>query len=519
MKIVPRYVLREHVGPLLFALSALTSLLLLNFVAKRFGDLVGKGLPWSVIVEFLLLSVPFTVAMTLPMAVLVATLHAFSRFAAENEITAFKASGVSMQRLVAPVILAAFGLTLFMVWFNDQVLPAANHRLATLQGDIARVKPTFALNEQVINEVIPRQLYLRAARIDAGTNRMRDVVIYDLSDPANRRTIVADSGLLGFNATGEDLILTLYHGNTAELTPQTPTRLQRSFFTRDLIRVRGVAVQLDRDGNRSGYKSDREMGVCELLLRVRGTDVERQDAWRRLKQAEGVTDPAPLRNAPGGVGALYCAGIDLVRNAFSVAEAEAAQVAQGERKPGQPRGPGATDEPAAAAPSPASQRSAVQQPVRTDSSATLPGEREAPTTVSNPVVLDGLQSEVRMTQTAIDQYRVEIEKKFAIAAACVIFVLLGAPIALRFPRGGVGLTIGVSLAVFGLYYVGLLGGEALADRNLVDPAIAMWSTNIVLGAIGLVLTLRLGNEGSTSRGSETSEWWGRVWARVRRKDA
>ena len=98
MKIVSRYILKEHLGPLAFAVSALTSLLLLNFVAKRLGDLVGKGLPWQVITEFLVLSVPFTLAMTLPMAVLVATLHAFSRLASENEITAFKASGVSMQR-------------------------------------------------------------------------------------------------------------------------------------------------------------------------------------------------------------------------------------------------------------------------------------------------------------------------------------------------------------------------------------------------------------------------------------
>jgi lipopolysaccharide export system permease protein len=143
VKIVHRYILKEHVGPLVFALSALTSLLLLNFIARKFGDLVGKGLPWSVIGEFMLLSVPFTLAMTLPMAVLVATLHAFSRFAAENEITAFKASDVSMQRLVTPVILASVVLAIGMVLFNDQVLPRANHRLATLQGNIARVKPTL----------------------------------------------------------------------------------------------------------------------------------------------------------------------------------------------------------------------------------------------------------------------------------------------------------------------------------------------------------------------------------------
>ena len=74
MKILHRYVLKEHLGPLLFALSALTSLLLLQYIAKRFGELVGKGLPFSVIAEFLGLSVPLTVALSLPMAVLVATL-------------------------------------------------------------------------------------------------------------------------------------------------------------------------------------------------------------------------------------------------------------------------------------------------------------------------------------------------------------------------------------------------------------------------------------------------------------
>ena len=107
MRITSKYVLREHLGPLTFALSALTSLLLLNYIARKFGDLVGKGLPWQAIVRFFVLSIPFTVAMTLPMAVLVSTLYAFSRLAAENEITAFKASGVSMGSLLGPVSGAA----------------------------------------------------------------------------------------------------------------------------------------------------------------------------------------------------------------------------------------------------------------------------------------------------------------------------------------------------------------------------------------------------------------------------
>ncbi|MGH7710088.1 MAG: LptF/LptG family permease, partial [Gemmatimonadaceae bacterium] len=128
MKIVQRYVLREHAGPFFFALSALTSLMLLNYIAKRFGDLVGKGLPWGVIGEFFLLSIPFTVAMTLPMSVLVAVLYAFSRLAAENEITALKASGVSMVRLILPPLGGGVVLAFVMIAFNDQILPRANHR-------------------------------------------------------------------------------------------------------------------------------------------------------------------------------------------------------------------------------------------------------------------------------------------------------------------------------------------------------------------------------------------------------
>ena len=493
MKIIARYVLREHLGPLLFAFSALTSLLLLNFVAKRFGDLVGKGLPWTVIAEFLSLSVPFTLAMTLPMAVLVATLHAFSRLASENEITAFSASGVSVRRLMVPVIFAALGLTGFMIWFNDQVLPRANHRLATLQSDIARVKPTLALSEQVINEVVPRQLFLRAARIVSVTNQLRDVTIYDLSVPTKRRTIIADSGLLTFNETGEDLILRLYDGSMTELGDTDPRRLQRSFFKEDAIRVRGVSARLDRDEARTFYKSDREMSVCEMVGRVREATDQRDSAWVRLRTAEA--DGLRAAQAPpisGGVGGLYCLAVTRVGAFLAPREAIAATLAAGQA-------PITTT----------GQEQSAAQPDTTAASA-----KPEP---ADPSVLAGMKLEMQLAQHAIDQYRVEIEKKFAIATACLVFVLLGAPIALRFPRGGVGLTIGVSLGVFGLYYVGLLGGEALADRDLLGPAVAMWSTNILLALIGLVLIVRLGNEGATSRGSETLEWWNRLRDRFRRR--
>jgi lipopolysaccharide export system permease protein len=509
VKILTKYILKEHLAPLLFSLSALTSLMLLNYIAKQFGQLVGKGLGWKVIAEFILLSVPFTVAMTLPMAVLVATLHAFSRMASENEITAFKASGIALQRLMFPVIIAACLFTASMVWFNDQVLPAANHRLTTLGNDIARKKPTFALKEQVINSVSP-SVFLRTARL-FDNNRMRDVAIYNMSDPMTRTTIRADSGVLELSPNREDLILTLFHGSWTIIKPEEPTRLQRVFFNTDLMRVRNVgnSLQIDTVG---GEKSDREMTVCELQRRMVRLVRARDSVFRALQALDYTV--ARTVKTPGvrsSLGSLYChkfQGLTIVRTA------SAAIVSQ---QPGAQ--PPAAQQPAAQ--QPAAQQPAAQQPPAAQQLPPAKMLTPVPDAPPPPNFRAGqaeqLKIQIGLAQQTINGDQVEIEKKFSIAVACVIFSLLGAPIALRFPRGGVGLTIGVSLGVFMLYYVGLVVGEDLARDNRISPFWAMWTTNLLLLGVGLFLTLRMGREGSTSRGSETSErlmrireWFGRL---------
>lgn len=138
MRLLDRYLLRQLAAPFLFALTALTSLMLLSQIAKKFGALVGKGLPWSVITEVFALSVPFIVAMTLPMAVLLAVLYSFSHLAADNEITAMRASGVSVYQVLAPVLAWGVCMAALNFAFVDQVLPRTNARLRTLLIDIGR---------------------------------------------------------------------------------------------------------------------------------------------------------------------------------------------------------------------------------------------------------------------------------------------------------------------------------------------------------------------------------------------
>ena len=532
VKIIHRYVLREHVGPLIFALTALTSLLLLNYIAKQIDQLVGKGLSAGVIATVFGLSLPFTIAMTTPMSVLVATLYAFSRLASENEMTAMKANGISLSRLLLPVLLSASIISVVMIWFNDRVLPASNHRLRQLQTDIARKKPTFGLREQIINQVADRQVYLKAMKLSPD-NRMTDVTIYDLTDVMKRRTIYADSGELAFAKNGKDLVLTLYNGATLEVPRAEPGRLQRAAFDRNFVRVEGVANQLEMSSRSDSYKSDREMTVCELQNDVARYEAEFIKARGDLKQAlmavtnealTGVaakppdisaltmfnTNPgAPAPRSPNAtLGRTYC---DVTMRAKQAAAKAAALVVSTlyAATPGASQG----------TPAPAAQGTPQNPPPIPGVVVPVDSTRAQPDSVLTPVVptpmqtmpvtlsgsVDNARIRMRDNLRLVNQASVELHKKFAISVACTVFVLVGAPIALRFPRGGVGLVIGVSLVIFGIYYVGLIAGEALADKDIVPPFVAMWAANSLLTIVGVLLLSRMGRETSTTRGGDFRE--------------
>jgi lipopolysaccharide export system permease protein len=493
VKILHRYVLKEHVGPLTFALTALTSILLLQYIGKHFSELVGKGLPTLVIAEFFALSVPLTVALTLPMAVLVATLYAFSRLAAENEITALKASGVSIVSVLKPVLWAALGITVVMIGFNDQILPRSNHRLAVLQRDIAQKKPTFGLREQVINEVSPGKFYLRAGHLDESSNMMREVTIYDMGDPTRRRTIYADSGNMGMSKNLSDLMLTLYNGNSQEVPVAKPEELQRLYFDVDVIKVRGVGNQFQKT-TADSYKSDREMTVCEMQAAQdkarRDHEAARKDFLQKrsalLKSkamlSKGVANAKTGPPWDVGLGRIYC-------KAFALIAPKKAQA----------------------------QTVSSNQPVRASDKNLIAIQRGPLPHSADVAQLEALRIRLEDSSTLMNSYGVEIHKKFALAVACFVFVLLGAPIALRFPRGGVGLTIGVSLFVFALYYVCLIAGESIAKRGLMPAVVSMWMANVIFALIALWLLGRMGQEGSTARGGDMKEMLGAIRGTIRSK--
>src|SRR5213083_1062038 len=466
VRILSRYLLRQHLAPLGFALAAFTLLMLLRQVAQQFGNLVGKGLPWSVILEVFLLSVPFIVAMTLPMAVLVAVLYAFSQLAADHEITAMKASGVSLGRLVVPVLSAAALVAALAFLWSDQVLPRSNHRLRTLLVDIQRKKPSFSLKEQVINEVVERQFFLRAARIDPATNRLRDVTIYDLGDPERRRIITADSGTMAYTPAGNDLYLTLRDGDIQEARRSDPTQFDRTLYVVNKIRVQNVGNSLERTENDS-YKSDREMGICEMRGVVAAARREAEQARRDTR----LLIDNDLRRLAGLAPAL--------RDTLGLApdtEPQGSYCRALRRMSG-------WLVPSAAIAAPPQQGPPPRQGARPQQGGLPPRGAPRPWLATGATV--GEEQRIRAARLRAASYEVEIHKKYAIAAACIAFALVGIPVALRFPRGGVGLVLATSLIVYTVYYVGLIGGEELGDRLFVSPFFAMWTPNLLFSALGL----------------------------------
>ncbi len=498
------YLLRQLAAPFVFALGALTSLMLLSQIAKKFGSLVGKGLPWTVIGEVFALSIPFIVAMTLPMAVLLAVLYAFSHLAADNEITAMRASGISVYQILMPVL--AWGV--FMAGLNfafvDQVLPRSNARLRNLLIDIGRKKPTFELQEQVINEVPPSQYFLRANRIDGATGRLREVTIYDVGGNANRRIIYADSGLMAYAEGQTDLSLRLYDGSIHQYRPVDPTGFQLSYFKVNDIRVKNVFDELERNTSEA-IRGDREMSTCEMLEVIREADQERAEALRGRRElllgdlrellalppfpeSDTSIDPASLP--------AYCGWMDAVQTLLlpKTADAQApAQTRSGARTQVKP--------PQAQLPP----RTGLRQPALSNWSLTA-------------TALDrGRDAERRAAR-----YAVEVHKKWAISSACISFVFIGIVMALRFPRGGIGLVIGGGLLVFSIHYVGLTAGESLADRGMVRPWLAMWAPNIVLTVVGVLGLIRVGRESGSTRGGDFQEVVDAIahlWRRLRQRGA
>lgn len=452
MKLFHRMILRALPGPFFGWLGTLMFLLLMQFLIKYLPDITGRGLPVLLIIELIIYNLAYMVVLAVPMSALLAALMAFGRLAEAQSYLVIKNSGVSLLQLLWPVFLVGIVLTAGMTYFNNVILPESNFRARNLWQDIRSKRPDFELEPGVFYEGLSNYSILVKER-PPGSNELRDVLIYDYTEGGRRgATIKAQSGRLESFGSYVDLVLN--HGEIHRLItspgPATTERYERLGFQRYRLRLDLSEFAFERSDPKEGYRSDRTTPTMAMIRFVDSLDaslLQRKDKLAKVALTLGIdtTEHGPVTDA-----------------------------------------------------SPP-----LAEPIQPDT-LPLPIQRTALGDLNRGhgrVVYNVAFEHARKTRTQIEEtrrtirweaeranrYRVEIHKKFSIATACLIFMLIGAPLGLSIRRGGLGTVGALALGIFLFYWVTLVQGEKLADRNMLDPWVGMWIANIIMTAVGLWL--------------------------------
>lgn len=522
MRLLSRHILRSLAAPFFWGLLALTGLLLLNQLAPLIDRFGGRGLGFDVMAEAVVLALPALLTLTIPMAVLVSSLYAFTTLAADLELVAMYANGVSVWRMVRPGLLAVTLVMVINFLLFDQIVPISNTRFRTLQSDVARKTPTVALRPQQLNDFPPTGYLLRAEAITDSGGGLQRVTIWDLRKHNGRRVIHADSGVMVQSPNGVDMLLTLFSGEILDFSSLRPAEMERTTFAVNQIRLKDVASVLERSESQA-ERGDREKSGCELLddierYRWQLDDAQRQRELMTRRDLRSLSGQPPLpppaiRTSPEIE--PHCGRYRGVERFLKRVLIPAPLGAQEPVRPVRQR-PIVLDS-AQRRLKADSDSVALQQSVDAGVTRELsPAEslQGAPTGFLVPPMpqasQDGLittmnevgsaQMQAREALRMMREYAVEYHKKFAIPLASFCFVLVGMALAIKYPRGGIGLVIGGSLLIFLAFYILLIGGEGLANQGVVSAPVAMYGPVLVFTAGGLAAVASANREMGSTRG-------------------
>ena len=409
MKILSKYILREHAGPFVLSVIVITFIMLLDRVLDLLNLIITKHLDIWTTTQVFVLSLPFMLALAIPMAVLVATIMAFGRLSSDNEITAFKASGINIYRMMKPVVIVAILISLFMIYFNDYILPESNFRLKNLLIKISTRRPTSELKPGLFTELKDYNFYYHD-KFEGG-EKFNNIVIYDKNNGKYPRTITAEYGNIELFNGGNSLYATLYNGLIHEISKDDPQDYTTIVFKEYRIKIPDLGIGVSEA--HLAQRGDREMSSSHMKKHVAELDTKRQG---KIKE----------------------------KNKYEVQLAEI------------------TDNP-------------------------QEGDNEERNKLKH---LIGVRDQrIYSLSREISKYQVEIDKKYSIAFACLVFILIGAPIGMMTRTNSVGMSFIVSSLVFVVYYVSLFAGEELADKMIISPFIGMWISNIIFTIAGVYLVI------------------------------
>jgi len=431
LMIAHRYILKAHLIPFIFSTLTLMGIFLLQFMMKFADRLVGKGLDTWLLIKLVVFNLSWMLVLVVPMATLVATLMAYGNFSQNNEVTILKSSGVSLYKMMSGPFIASILLAILLFLFNDKVLPDANHQARLLMQDISEQKPTLSLERGFFSQEVSNYAIL-VREINSTTNELSGLTIYDYTTPAKINVVTATSGKIYFTADQKNLVMDLWQGEIHESDVKNSGLYRKLIFDKHRIVMDGSQFSFHQ--SQGGIRGERELDVDTMRAIVGNFRAEREQHINFLK-----ADTDKYFFIDSSFISVY-----------------------------------------------------PKKVVHGDDRLVLARVIDKIRIAKNNIT--SKSRSVEFTDREIEKYEVEIYKKYSIPAACIVFMLIGAPLGVMVRKGGFGVAASISLFFFLIYWAFLIGGEKLAERGFFSPFIGMWAANFLLGFLGLVLTIKTNRE-------------------------
>tara|TARA_B100000287_G_scaffold70982_2_gene62442 strand:- start:1195 stop:2541 length:1347 start_codon:yes stop_codon:yes gene_type:complete len=440
MNTLNKYLVKESLIPFLLSLGVITTVLFLQFLIRAIDRFLGKGLDVWIILEYLYLNLAWIIALSVPMSLLISTVMTYGRMSQDNEITALKAAGVSVSSIIKPAVFFGGFVGLILCLFNNFVLPDMNYHARLLARDIYQKSPELTIEPGYFINTIPQ--YSMIVR-DMEGNNFKDVKIFSKYSGTEQVTIYADKGKL--TSKDDIIILDLENGEIHEIDLEDYNHYRRIKFVTHQITIPIDDLLLNR--NNESVRTDREMKVSEMIQKIEKNKEYIVQVNNRIKTV--------LDN--NGIAWSEDLDLETVLSSIEILKEDSKQI---------------TEEKTYRDDIPISEYE-IKEKLRSFNNISRQ--------LTNEFML------ISNYQKTNNKYMVEIHKKFTLAFACLLFAMTGAPLGILVRKGGITIASALSIAFFLVYYIMLIWGEQLADRNLLDPTFGSWMPNIILFIVGLVL--------------------------------
>lgn len=459
MKKLHLFIFRSYTGPLIMTFFIAMFILVMQFLWRYVDDLVGKGLEWSVLLELLFYASLQVVPMALPLAILLASLMTFGNLGENYELTALKAAGVSLPRIMMPLIILTIVISGMAYAFSNNVLPVANLKLVSILHGIRETRLELDIKERVFYQGVD-DFSIKVEKKDRETNMLREVMIYDHRDrqAANSNVTLADSGKLQVSTDKKHLLLTLYDGVRYDERVDFETGNKRQtqkkdswLYRTDVFKEQIGIIQLqgfdfsktDENLFRGG---DRMKNLRQIAHDLDSIRKERQVFVASLEDRSSHLHFNRMREPRGERLAVIDSSV--VVNADSVFN-----TLDGSRR-----------------------LMVVQNAIRS--------ARDHKQTIDDQMRF------IEREDVRIRRHLMEFHRKFTLSFACLIFFFIGAPLGAIIRKGGLGMPVVISIFFFVVYYIIDTMGGKFAREGVWFVYQGMWLSSAVLMPVGVFLTYK-----------------------------